>query len=124
MVRDWDALQPGLRQAIQSDMASAWFMYAVLVILVAFSVLNTQLMSVLERTREFGIVMALGLKPGRLGRLVMLETALMGFVGLVLGDRADSAVVRHGAHRAEISATFSTIGPSNCVIKSSDPEAL
>jgi ABC-type lipoprotein release transport system permease subunit len=42
-------------------------------------------MSVLERTREFGIVMALGLKPGRLGRLVMLETAMMGLIGTAIG---------------------------------------
>ncbi len=85
VVHDWDALQPGLKQAIQADMSSAFFMYAVLVILVAFSVLNTQLMSVLERTREFGIVMALGLTPGRLGRLVILETAIMGVMGIVFG---------------------------------------
>ena len=85
IVHDWDALQPGLKQAIQADISSAFFMYGVLVILVAFSVLNTQLMSVLERTREFGIVMALGLTPGRLGRLVLLETAIMGVMGLVLG---------------------------------------
>ena len=85
VVHDWDALLPGLKQAIQADISSAVFMYAVLVILVAFSVLNTQLMSVLERTHEFGIVLALGLKPGRLGRLVMLETAMMGSIGLVIG---------------------------------------
>ena len=85
VVHDWDALQPGLKQAIKADMSSAFFMYGVLVILVAFSVLNTQLMSVLERTHEFGIVMSLGLKPGQLGRLVMLETALLGLIGLVLG---------------------------------------
>ena len=85
VVHDWEALQPGLKQAIQADLTSAWFMYGLLVILVAFSVMNTQLMSVLERTREFGIVMSLGLTPGRLGRLVMLETTLMGIVGLVLG---------------------------------------
>ena len=60
-------------------------MYILLVILVAFSVMNTQLMSVLERTKEFGIVMALGLTPGRLGRLVMLETTLMGIMGLIIG---------------------------------------
>jgi len=66
-------------------MGSAFFMYGVLVVLVAFSVLNTQLMSVLERTREFGIVMSLGLTPGRLGRLVMLETAMMGLLGLLIG---------------------------------------
>jgi ABC-type lipoprotein release transport system permease subunit len=85
VVHDWNALQPGLRQAIQADMSSAFFMYGVLVVLVAFSVLNTQLMSVLERTREFGIVMSLGLTPGRLGRLVMLETTMMGLLGLAIG---------------------------------------
>jgi len=85
VMHDWDALQPGLKQAIKADMSSAFFMYGILVILVAFSVLNTQLMSVLERTHEFGIVMSLGLKPGQLGRLVMLETAMLGLIGLVLG---------------------------------------
>ena len=84
-LRDWEALQPGLKQAIQADMTSAWFMYIVLIILIAFSVLNTQLMSVLERTREFGTMMALGLKPSRLSRLVMMETAMMSSLGLVLG---------------------------------------
>ncbi len=82
---DWNDLQPGLQQAIQADLFSAWFMYGVLVILVAFSVANTQLMSVLERTREFGIVMSLGLTPGRLGRLVVLETAMIALLGLALG---------------------------------------
>ena len=85
LVHDWDALLPGLRQAIQADLTSAWFMYILLVILVAFSVMNTQLMSVLERTKEFGIVMSLGLTPGRLAKLVMLETAMMGIMGLALG---------------------------------------
>lgn len=85
VVYDWEALQPGLKQAIQADISSAFFMYGVLVILVAFSVMNTQLMSVLERTHEFGVVMSLGLTPGRLGRLVVLETALMGLAGLLLG---------------------------------------
>jgi ABC-type lipoprotein release transport system permease subunit len=92
VIHDWDALQPGLKQAIKADMSSAFFMYGILVILVAFSVLNTQLMSVLERTHEFGIVMALGLTPGRLGRLVLLETAIMGAMGLVLGALLGSLV--------------------------------
>jgi ABC-type lipoprotein release transport system permease subunit len=84
-VLDWEALQPGLRQAITSDMASAWFTYVVLIVLVAFSVLNTQLMSVLERTREFGVMLALGMRPGQLARLVGMETLLMSLIGLALG---------------------------------------
>ena len=100
VVHDWDALLPGLKQAIQADFASAWFMYGVLIVLVGFSVLNTQLMSVLERTKEFGIVLSLGLTPGRLGRLVLLETTLMGVVGMVFGVVLGGALLlwlgRHG----------------------------
>ncbi len=92
VVHDWNTLEPGLRQAIQADLSSSFFMYGLLAILVAFSVLNTQLMSVLERTREFGIVMALGLKPGRLSRLVLIETAMMGVLGIVLGGLAGAAL--------------------------------
>ena len=92
VLQDWDALQPGLRQAIQADLSSAFFMYGVLVILVAFSVMNTQLMSVLERTHEFGIIMSLGLTPGRLGRLVILETTLMGIAGMALGALVGGAI--------------------------------
>ncbi len=91
-VLDWNTLQPGLQQAIKADMASAWFMYAVLIVLVAFSVLNTQLMSVLERTREFGTMMALGVKPARLGTLVITETFLMSSLGLALGAALGTAL--------------------------------
>ncbi|MGB5488466.1 MAG: FtsX-like permease family protein [Lysobacterales bacterium] len=92
VVLDWEELMPGLKQAIQADMTSAWLMYAVLIVLVAFSVLNTQLMSVLERTREFGVIMALGIKPRRLALLVLLETFLMALVGLLIGVLLGSLV--------------------------------
>lgn len=98
VVLDWNTLQPGLREAIQTDMVSAWFMYAVLIVLVALSVLNTQLMSVLERTREFGVMLALGMRPGRLGRLVALETLFMALLGLVLGVILGTAVVLYFSH--------------------------
>jgi ABC-type lipoprotein release transport system permease subunit len=97
VVLDWEALNPGLKQAIQADMTSAWFMYAVLIILVAFSVLNTQLMSVLERTREFGVIMALGIKPRRLALLVLLETVLMAALGLLIGVALGAAVTGYFA---------------------------
>jgi ABC-type lipoprotein release transport system permease subunit len=93
VVLDWDELVPGLKQAIQADLSGGVFMYLVLIVLVAFSVLNTQLMSVLERTKEFGIVMSLGVSPGRLGRLVLLETTLMSLLGLVLGVLLGGALV-------------------------------
>jgi ABC-type lipoprotein release transport system permease subunit len=91
----WEKLQPGLKQAIQADFSTAWMMYGVLVALVAFSVLNTFLMSVLERTREFGIMLALGLSPAKVGRLVFTESFLMAATGLLLGIAAGAAVTAY-----------------------------
>ena len=84
-VRDWEELVPGLRQAILSDVISAFFIYAVLVVVIVFSVLNTQLMAVLERRREFGTLLALGIAPSQLGRLVFTETVFLGLLGLIIG---------------------------------------
>jgi len=42
-------------------------------------------MSVMERTREFGVISALGIRPRKLAGLVMLETALMALIGLAIG---------------------------------------
>ncbi|MDH3761663.1 MAG: FtsX-like permease family protein [Gammaproteobacteria bacterium] len=118
-LRHWDQLQPGLRQAIQADMTSAWFMYIVLIVLVAFSVLNTQLMSVLERTREFGTMMALGLKPSRLSRLVMLETALMTMVGLAIGIALGFLITWYLSH-----AGFSYPGMEEMAVKFNLPDRM
>ena len=50
-------------------------MYIALIVVVTFSILNTFIMSVLERTREFGIMLALGTTPLRIGALVFTETS-------------------------------------------------
>ena len=109
-VLDWDALQPGLQQAIRADLTSAWFIYGVLILLVVFSVLNTQLMSVLERTREFGTMMALGIRPGRLSRLVARETLLMSLLGLVLGVLPGFLLA---AYLAQVGFTFEGMAEAN-----------
>lgn len=84
-VLDWDATNPGLRQAIRLDMTSSGLVYGTLVLVVAFTVLNTLLMSVLERTREFGMLLGLGIRPAFLGRVVWIETAMLAVLGLGLG---------------------------------------
>lgn len=81
----WEKLLPGLKQAIEADFFSAWFMYAVLIILVAFSMLNTILMSVLERTHEFGILLALGVRHSKLGKMIFTESTLLALTGMIIG---------------------------------------
>lgn len=84
-VLNWAQVHPVIQQSIDADFVSAWFMYAVLIVLVTFSVLNTQLMSVLERTREFGIMMSIGCSTWRLSRLVVIETCFLSLLGALIG---------------------------------------
>ena len=84
-VEDWGALQPGLEQAITLDFSSSMLWYVSLVVVVVFIILNTLLMSVLERTREFGMLMAVGMRPHRIGRMLWLELVFLALVGNALG---------------------------------------
>mgnify|MGYP000123683816 CR=1 FL=1 len=82
---DWERLIPGLKQIIQADMVQNWATYITLIIVVTFSIMNTFIMAVLERTREFGVMLALGATPLRIGMLLIIESMLLAFIGLVIG---------------------------------------
>jgi len=84
-VLDWMELMPGLIECIQMDMYSGFIFYLILIIVVAFSILNTFLMAVFERTREFGILMAIGITPGRLSKLLLIESMTMTMAGIIIG---------------------------------------
>ena len=84
-VLDWQSLMPGLAQGIAMDLVSGLIMYLVLILVVAFSILNTFLMAIFERTREFGVLMAIGTTPERLVRLMLAESAVMTLIGVAAG---------------------------------------
>ena len=89
---DWMELMPGLVEAIQMDLISGFIFYIILIIVVAFSILNTFLMAIFERTREFGVLMAMGTTPGRLTKLLLIESATMTLVGIFVGIIAGSLI--------------------------------
>ncbi|UCF95610.1 MAG: ABC transporter permease [Desulfobacterales bacterium] len=84
-VLDWEELMPGLRQGIEMDLISGIIFYFILILVVAFSILNTFLMAIFERTREFGVLMAIGTRPGRLTRLLLIESLSMTAIGISTG---------------------------------------
>ena len=82
---DWQELMPGLRQAIEMDLVSGLIFYGLLIIVVAFSILNTFLMAIFERTKEFGVMMAIGTSPRRLTKVLLIESMAMTMIGIVAG---------------------------------------
>jgi ABC-type lipoprotein release transport system permease subunit len=85
VVLDWMELMPGLVQSIKLDLVSGLIMYVILIVVVAFSILNTFLMAIFERTKEFGVLMAIGMSPGRLMKSLFLESATITLIGIILG---------------------------------------
>jgi ABC-type lipoprotein release transport system permease subunit len=92
-VFDWQDVMPDLVLFVQMDNAGTYIFMGIIMVVVALGILNTILMSVLERTREFGLMVALGMDPRRLLSLVVLETMFLSLVSLGVG-----AVLGFGAH--------------------------
>lgn len=82
---DWMELVPGLLQSIQMDLVSGMIFYLILIMVVAFSIMNTFLMAVFERTKEFGVLMAIGTTPRRLTKILLIESISLTMVGIVAG---------------------------------------
>lgn len=114
VVLSWDDLLPGLKQAIRMDLVSGGISYLILILVVAFSILNTFLMAIFERTHEFGVLMAIGTRPARLTRLVLIESAGMTLVGilagLVLGCLLTAYFAVHGIPMGGASEILSQFG--------------
>ena len=81
----WQVLQPDLRDYVVIDDAFGYMIYAVILLIVAIGVLNTVLMSVMERRREIGILTALGMEGGHIMAMILVETVFITLIGIILG---------------------------------------
>ncbi len=84
-VTSWDANYPELKRAIESKGGVMNIFSAIMLMVAGIGILNLLLMAVFERTREIGILGALGMKPGGISILFLLEGAFMGVVGIGAG---------------------------------------
>lgn len=84
-IYDWGQMLPEMREVVASYDVSRMIIVTILYIATGLGILNTFYMSIMERTREFGVLMALGMKPGQVRKMVLLETFFMGGLALICG---------------------------------------
>ena len=84
-VESWRELSPALVFMEQWMAASLKVLIIIIMSALAFGIINTMLMAVLERIHELGMLMALGMKKGRVFIMVMLETIFLSTIGGPLG---------------------------------------
>ncbi|MFP4064319.1 MAG: ABC transporter permease [Bacteroidales bacterium] len=92
-VRTWGELAPDLEFVAEITEKSLLMITAIILLGVAFGILNTILMSVLERTRELGMLMSIGMKRIRVFSMVVLETILLSLTGGAAGLTASFMLV-------------------------------
>lgn len=84
-VRSWRDLMPTVAQMLDSAEAVVQFVFLIVYVAVAILILNTMLMAVFERIREFGVLKAIGAGPGRVLGLILAESALQVVLAIVVG---------------------------------------
>ncbi len=92
-VKDWRVLNSEITGVIEFQDAVLGLMLMVIFLIVAVGIANTLLMALYERIREFGLMLAMGATRGEVARLVVLESLLLGALGLVAGGAAGAGLI-------------------------------
>jgi ABC-type lipoprotein release transport system permease subunit len=123
----WMQLSP-LGYAIETfgqTFVGVWLL--IVYVLMAIGIVNTQLMAVFERTREFGLLQALGMKPGMIVTQVMIESLMLIGLGVLVGIvlmLATLAAFSNGLDFGKLGAGAELVGGANVVYPKLDPGQL
>jgi len=98
-VENWREIAPELGM-LQGYMQQMMFIFLVIILIaLAFGIVNTMLMAVIERTRELGLLMALGMSRKRVFAMIILETVFLSLLGGVIGMALSAVVIQYSNHR-------------------------
>lgn len=97
-VFSWEEAMPNLYNAIRWDYVTINFLSMIVLVIVTIGVVNTLLMSVMERINELGVLRAIGTSPGRLQRMIVGEALLLGCLAVVLGTALGAIATGYLVH--------------------------
>ncbi|HBO94177.1 MAG TPA: ABC transporter permease, partial [Gammaproteobacteria bacterium] len=85
VAQDWETLLPVVVQMVEMSQVDFYLILAVVFVVVAIGVMNTMVMSVMERTPELGVMLALGTRGGQLLLTILFEAFFLAILGMVAG---------------------------------------
>ena len=85
-VESWKTISPETNLMVYTVDISSYIIMAIILFALAFGIINTMLMAVLERTKEIGMMMALGMNQLRLFLLILFETFFLTIAGFPIGN--------------------------------------
>jgi ABC-type lipoprotein release transport system permease subunit len=94
-VESWGEIDPMIVMLADYMAIYNYFMIAVILAALAFGILNTMLMAVMERTKELGMLAAIGMNRKRVFSMIMIETIFLTIVGALVGLALNSILIAH-----------------------------
>ena len=118
-VRPWPELAPELADYVQFNLRVTFILFFIFFLLAVMGIVNTMLMAIVERTRELGMLMAVGMRPVQVVGLIVAEAASLAGASLVLGGVLGSPILWYlqvhglnlGGDRGAISLAGVVVGP-------------
>ncbi len=124
-VRPWNEIEPALEIMITSSGLFSYIFIILIMIGLAFGLLNTMLMAVFERTREIGMLMAVGMNRRKVFSLIALETLFLSLSGAAIGLLAGYLLVawfsEHGLDLSAFSDVMYELGLDSVIYPVLDP---
>ncbi len=114
LVEGWRVVSPEMDLIISFIDQSMYVLMGIVLLAMAFGIINTMLMAVLERTREIGMLIALGMKRRRVFAMIVFETFFLMFVGTPIGMLFSWITIayfgKYGIDLSVFAATFRSFG--------------
>ena len=116
-VKSWLDLGLGMRNMIEAQDSYTSIVVGIILVALLLIILNTMLMAVLERTREIGMLMAIGMTKGKVFQLILFETIFMALIGGAIGLLLAFGLIEHfgSVGIALNGAAYEEVGMSNTV---------
>lgn len=104
LVENWKQLEPDLTVLINTMDQESYILIVIILLALMFGITNTMLMAVLERTRELGILMAIGMNRVRVFFMIMMETIFLALIGGPVGNILAYLTIHYtGVHGIDLS---------------------
>ena len=128
-VMDWGELLFELKQLIKSKQNSSAIMLGLLYMIVGFGVFGTVVMMTAERWREFGLLTAVGMHKLKLMFTVLIETLILGFIGIISGFAASLPFIFYFTSHpiileGDMAASYEKMGFEGVIVFSTEPDFM
>jgi putative ABC transport system permease protein len=115
-IESWNEMSPELAYISQSTGIYMYIFVGIILFALLFGITNTMLMSVVDRIRELGVLIAIGMKKSKIFVMIILESVLLsltgGFGGIAVGIITNTYYAKHGINLTAISGSLESFGAS------------